>query len=169
MHLCHSIHKRFWMDSFMLSISFAQLFLLRLRFGRCPQIKETMKYRFVHGIMENQWVLGMGYRLFNFYANCVISFKIFELSNFKHEFCMSHIILWQRQQHRRHRQKNKFQLFSADWNTRKKCVCVECAFFEAVAFKIHLNWPADSLVGCCFRLSRILTTKIPKHAPWNWK
>lgn len=96
--------------------------------------QKTMKYRFVHGIM----CLCIHYRVFNSYANYVISFKIFMLSNFKHELCMSHIILWQRRwplqqqhHHRRRHQKNKFQLFSTNWNTSKKCVCVECVFFAS--------------------------------------
>lgn len=105
--------------------------------------QKTMKYRFVHGIIENQCALF----IFNFYANYVISFKIFMLSNFKHEFCMSHIILWQRRWLQKHQQQHsaaKKQVSTIQRKfkyQKKKCVCVECVLCYAVAslFKIHLN------------------------------
>lgn len=123
----------------MLSISFSLLFSLP-SFWSLSTNQKTMKYRFVHGIMENQCVCRVLCIHFSiFYANYVISFKIFMLSNFKHEFCMSHIILWQRrwpqqQQHRRHRRRRRQNKTSSNYLAQieipeKKCVCVECVFF----------------------------------------
>lgn len=136
----NSLSQTIWMDSFMLSISFSLLFL--------PSFFSVVVHKSKdHEVSICTWHYGKSmcvhrvFFLFNFYANYVILFKIFMLSNFKHEFCMSHIILWQhrwqqqQQQHRR-RQKNKFQLFSANLKYQKKCVCVECAVVASVFFSL---------------------------------
>lgn len=139
MHLCHSIRKQFeW-------IRLCCQFLFRCFFFFLLVAVAVFVVFVVHKSKHHEvsictwhYEKSMCSFFFNFYANYVISFKIFMLSNFKHEFCMSHIILWQRRWLQQHQQqhsavkKTSFNYLAQIWIPEKNVSVLLPVFLKSI-------------------------------------